>query len=186
MDPDELARQLLQEFPRFPVRVERVELPSARPPRRNAKAHFWFEQAFEGGQGKQHGWLKWFALRWLCRGNFGAADYEVEVFIPSVLGKPHGNFRGKVLPKGHRYRWSPGVRFQRADVAYFDRIVEVGVTSGQSLVEPLWCYAVKEAIWLPFQIEDIHADWQDFSREVSGLRVFRGSVAKTKAHEDQH
>ena len=100
------------------------------------------------------------------------AEFEVEVFIPPVLGK-YGNGAGKVLPRGHSYIAVPGSRFQRADVCGFDTLIEVGVTSPQSLVEPLWCYAVKKVIWLPFQTESIQDEWQDFSLQNKAFLLMR-------------
>lgn len=158
MEPEEVQEWLSRAYPEYGIKIREIVIPSApAPSKRSKKKSQLFEGAFYGRDSRQHGWLKWFALNYLSF----LAEYEVEVFIPPNLGK-YGNGAGKILPKGHTYRAIPGCRFQRADVCDFETLIEVGVTSPQSLVEPLWCYAVKNVIWLPFQNENIHEEWQDF------------------------
>jgi len=146
-------------YPEYGLKIEEIYIPSVPvPAKRSKKKSALFAEAFYGRDSKQHGWLKWFALNYLSF----MANYEVDIFIPPILGK-YGNGAGKVLSKGHSYRAIPGCRFQRADLCGFETLVEVGVTSPQSLVEPLWCYAVKQVIWLPFQNDNIQDEWQNFN-----------------------
>lgn len=170
MEAAEVQAWLSCVYPTYPVRVSEVQIPSVeRPPDRTRARVRAFEEAFRGRCSRQHAWLKWFALNWLAANG----SYEVDVFIPPTLGKWGQRERGKVLPRGHRYRELPGWRFQRADIVCFDTLVEVGVTSASSLVEPLWSYAVREVLWLPFQSEQIDEDWLDFSFESKAFRLNR-------------
>lgn len=177
MDVAEVGAWLGAAYPEHPVKVAEVFVPSVKPPsRRSAESYALFEQAFQGRSSRQHGWLKWFAFNWLAH----EAQFEAEIFVPPVLGKSSINERGKVLQRGHRYRATPGCRFQRADVVCFDRLAEVGVTSPQSLIEPLWCYAVNEVIWLPFQSLETHEDWLDFSAVNVGFSLRRAKSWDTQ------
>lgn len=174
MEPNEVLEWLGETYPEYGLKVEEILVPSIpAPSKRSKRKSALFENAFYGRDSKQHGWLKWFSLNYLSF----MADFEVEIYIPPVLGK-YGNGAGRVLPKGHIYRAVPGCRFQRADVCGFDTLIEVGVTSPQSLVEPLWCYAVKKVIWLPFQSENIQDEWQDFSYQNRGFLLMRCSPNK--------
>jgi hypothetical protein len=139
-------------YPNYGVNVCETVIPcTPQPQRRASKRYADFQQAFRGRDSRQHGWLKWFAFNWLSAGS----EYEVGLFLPDVLGRSSENYRGRVLSRGHQYRSCIGWRFQRADVVSFDRPIEVGITSPQSLVAPLWSYAVREVVWPPFQTGDI-------------------------------
>lgn len=167
---EEVIEWLRKAYPEYGLKIREIYIPSVKAPERSSKRKFeLFQQAFYGRDSRQHGWLKWFAINHLLL----MAAFEVDIFIPPILGK-YGNGAGKVLPRGHSYRAIPGCRFQRADVYSFDTLVEVGVTSPQSLVEPLWCYAVKEVIWLPFQTENIQSEWEEFNIKNRALLFMRG------------
>ena len=129
MQQEEVIEWLRTAYPEYGLKIQEIYIPSEVAPKKSSKRKFEiFQQAFYGRDSRQHGWLKWFAINYLSL----LAEFEVEIFIPPVLGK-YGNGAGKVLPKGHSYRYIPGCRFQRADVCGFDTLIEVGVTSPQSL-----------------------------------------------------
>lgn len=174
MEPAEILKWLGETYPEYGLKIQEILIPSVPAPSNRSKRNCGlFKDAFYGRDSLQHGWLKWFSLNYLSF----MANYEVEIFIPPVLGR-YGNGAGRVLPKGHSYRAIPGCRFQRADLCGFDTLIEVGVTSPQALVEPLWCYAVKKIVWLPFQNGNIHEEWQDFSYQNKAFLLMRDSSHK--------
>lgn len=176
MRKEDVFEQLRDAYPDYPVKINEIEIPCVKQPERRArKKTELFIKAFYGRDSKQHGWLKWFAINYL---GISCVDYEVELLLPyNKLGK-WGNGSGKVLPKGHQWREVPGWRFQRADVCGCDVVIEVGNTYSRSLIEPLWSYAVKKTIWLPFQFENIHDDWTNFDHVNKAFLIERDRSKK--------
>jgi hypothetical protein len=167
---EDVVAWLTSAYPNYGVNVCEIAIPCTPQPQQRALKRFAdFKAAFRGKDSRQHGWLKWFAFNWLLPGS----EYEVDLFLPDALGRSTANYRGRVLSRGHQYGSRIGWGFQRADVVSFERLVEVGVTSPRSLVAPLWSYAVREVVWLPFQRDDIHAEWQDFTRMNAAFRITR-------------
>ena len=103
---------------------------------------------------KQHLYLKWFAFN-----HFESARVEQDLYIPKEFS-PEIGCRGEFLDKGHNYKLCKGERILTADVTNgFNRIIECGATTADSLVLPLLSYMANEVIWLPFQHKNMNYNW---------------------------
>lgn len=167
---EELASWLHADYAAWPVTVQAIELlPVREPLKRRRREHADFRDAFTDNASVQHAWLKWFVMAH-ARAN---AQYEVNVWLPSVLGKYNRGrsgsrgqimLRHKGLPSPRQFPgryWEDGTHI-RADVAGDDWTAEIGVTSARAIVEPLWSYAAKKVIYVPFQDREIGTHWSSF------------------------
>ena len=177
MNKSEVEDWLEKAYPTYPTVVNELLIDCIpAPAKRQRKLRSLFDSAFYGRDSVCHGWLKWFAMNKLNN----CARYEVQVLIPEELGRL-GNGRGRILPKGHRWFVPPGWRIQRADVCNIETLIEVGVTSPRSLVEPLWCYVVKEVIWVPYTRQNLNKPWENFEQEVSAYSIKRSSSKRVSS-----
>lgn len=182
-----VVRWLRDAYPFWPVKITPISTSPVPAPGKRSRSWGQFNRAFTGRASLQHSWLKWFALNHFAL----QAEYEVEVWLPNVLGVSGSRYsgtRGQILVDiGRRgpvrstrvpgHYWLDGT-IVRADVANYDCIAEIGVTSPRALVEPLWSYAAKEVLWFPFQCEEREEHWTDFDRMCGGYRIQRDSHAR--------
>lgn len=180
---DDLKEWVQPLHPNIPINVREVEISCIPPPdRKDRKLSALYKECFSGRESKHHSFLKWFALNWSYRrksdlrmASWCGSPLEVPLVLPGYFDEKtkygrriRGNFGRELIVWPSDKLLVPDIYCHGKDLC-----IECGQTTPLSLIAPLYTFAVKATIWVPYPHDEIDTDWPSFDETVSGYKFTR-------------
>lgn len=181
---NDLVEWVQQVHPNLPINVQEIQVPCVEPPAKtNRKLYKIYQDCFSNRETKHHSYLKWFALNWSYKTERGLKELhnnrwsglEVPLYLPRYRDratKYGGRLRGKF--DRDYFMWPedkkliPDVYCRGKDLC-----IECGQTNPVSLMAPLYTFAVKATVWIPYPYDNEKSVWPSFGEKIPGYKFTR-------------